>query len=129
MSGPHIAHTKDARPYWALRVMESALLVSALAGIGLFAWSLVDIFRIETASGAGAATRELPAGAWPGIFLFFGSMVALQIVRMFLQRYRRDDGTPRGEERSAAAVTAEVLATTTAPVEPMAAASDDAPDA
>ncbi|HEY5517178.1 MAG TPA: hypothetical protein VIL15_02810 [Coriobacteriia bacterium] len=128
MTVSHAADPKDARPYWALRVAESTLLVSALAGIGLFAWSLVDIIRIETALGATAATRELPAGAWPGIFIFFGSMVALQFVRMFLQRYRRDDGTPRGDERSAAAATAEVLADT-APAEPVVASADDTPDA
>lgn len=128
MTVSHAADPKDARPYWALRVAESTLLVSALAGIGLFAWSLVDIIRIETALGATAATRELPAGAWPGIFIFFGSMVALQFVRMFLQRYRRDDGTPRGDERSAAAATAEVLADT-APAEPVVASFNDTPDA
>jgi hypothetical protein len=121
--------TKGARPYWALRVTESGLLVTALAGIGLFAWSLVDIIRIETAPGATAVTRELPVGAWPGVFVFLGSMVALQVVRMFLQRYRRDDGMPRGDERTAAAATADVLADTTAPLEPMTTAPDDAPDA
>jgi TRAP-type C4-dicarboxylate transport system permease small subunit len=128
VTGTGAAHPKGARPYWALRIAESTLLVSALAGIGLFAWSLVDIIRIETALGATAATRELPAGAWPGIFIFFGSMVALQFVRMFLQRYRRDDGTRRGDERSAAAATAEVLADT-APAEPAVVSTSDTPDA
>jgi len=127
VTGTGAAHPKDARPYWALRVAESALLVTALAGIALFAWSLVDIIRIETAPGATVATRELPAGAWPGIFVFFGSMVALQFVRMFLQRYRRDDGTIRGDERSAAAATAGILADT-APAEPVVASTNDSPD-
>lgn len=127
MTGTGAAHPKDARPYWALRVAESTLLVTALAGIALFAWSLVDIIRIETAPGATVATRELPAGAWPGIFVFFGSMVALQFVRMFLQRYRRDDGTPRGGERSAAAATAELLADAVA-AEPVATPANDSPD-
>jgi TRAP-type C4-dicarboxylate transport system permease small subunit len=128
VTGPNAAGPKGARPYWALRVAESTLLVSALAGIALFAWSLVDIIRIETALGATAATRELPAGAWPGIFIFFGSMVALQFVRMFLQRYRRDDGTRRGDERSAALASAEVLADT-APAEPAATSPHDNTDA
>jgi TRAP-type C4-dicarboxylate transport system permease small subunit len=128
VTGTGAARPKDERPYWALRIAESTLLVSALAGIGLFAWSLIDIIRIETAPGATAVTRELPAGAWPGIFVFFGSMVALQFVRMFLQRYRRDDGTPRGDERSAAAATAEALADT-APAEPAVVSTNDSPDA
>jgi len=94
--------------FWSLRVLESGLLLSALAGMALFAWCLVDIVRIETAA---AATAELPPTAWPGIFLFFGSMVALQVVRAVLVRYRRDDGTQRGDARTqAAAATAEVLA-------------------
>jgi hypothetical protein len=129
VTGTDAAHPKDARPYWALRVAESTLLVAALAGIGLFAWSLIDIIRIETAPDATGVTGELPAGAWPGIFVFLASMVALQVVRMFLQRYRRDDGTIRGDERSAAAATAEVLADPPALFEPLNARTDDAPDA
>ncbi len=94
--------------YWFLRVLETGLLVSGLAGLGLFAWCIVDIVRIESAATPSSA---MPPTAWPGVFLFFGSMVLLQVVRAFLMRYRRDDGTPRGDARSAAAdVTAEVLA-------------------
>ena len=94
--------------FWPLRVAESALLVSALVGVGLFAWSLVDIVRIETDP---AAAGSMPPTAWPGIFLFFGSLVLLQVVRAVLMRYRRDDGSQRGGARDAAAsTTAEVLA-------------------
>jgi len=129
----HAGHrTKGVSPYWALRVAESALLVSALVGIGAFAWSLVDIIRIETAPGAAAttaATRELPAWAWPGIFLFLGSMVALQVVRVFLHRYRRDDGAPRGNEPETAAPTADALLDATVPLEPVTGSSEDAKDA
>jgi TRAP-type C4-dicarboxylate transport system permease small subunit len=113
---------KGAGPYWALRVTETVLLVAALVGIGLFAWSLVDIVRIETAAGAAtttAATRDLPAGAWPGIFVFLGSMIALQAVRVVLHRYRRDDGSARGDERSAKAATADALLEATVPFEPV----------
>jgi len=39
-------------------------------------------------------------------------MIVLQVVRVFLERYRHDDGTQRGGARDqAAAATAEVLAT------------------
>jgi TRAP-type C4-dicarboxylate transport system permease small subunit len=94
--------------YWVLRVMESALLLVALGGIGLFAWSIVDIVRIETAV---SPIVDLPASAWPGIFTFFGSMVLLQVVRAVLHRYRREDGTPRDDARgAAAAATAQALA-------------------
>lgn len=94
--------------YWTLRVMETGLLVAAAVGIGLFAYSLVDILRLETAA---VRTTELPATAWPGVFVFLGSMVLLQVVRVVLHRYRRDDGTPRGDARGrAASATAEVLA-------------------
>jgi hypothetical protein len=100
-SGPSAA-------FWPLRVAESALLVSALVGVGLFAWSLVDIVRIETNP---AAAGSMPPTAWPGIFLFFGSLVLLQIVRAALMRYRHDDGSQRGGARDAAAsATADVLA-------------------
>ena len=119
-------------PYWTLRVLESALLVAALVGIGLFAWSLVDIIRIELLPGAAsmtAAERGLPAGAWPGIFIFFGCMVALQVVRLILPRYRRDDGTPRGDEPAVAHVTAEVLASSAAVSGPEAVPANDATDA
>jgi TRAP-type C4-dicarboxylate transport system permease small subunit len=88
--------------YWVLRAIESGLLLVSLVGIGLFAWSLVDILRIETAA---VPTKELPASAWPGVFIFFGGMVLLQVVRMVLARYRRDDGTPRDDARGATAVT------------------------
>jgi hypothetical protein len=88
-------------------VLESLLLLAALVGIGLFAYSLVDILRIETAA---VRTTALPPSAWPGVFLFFGSMVLLQVVRGVLQRYRRDDGTFRGDARGRAAdTTADIL--------------------
>lgn len=129
MSGQTGSHMKGARRYWALRIVESTLLVVSLAGIGLFAWSIVDIVRIESAAGTAAASAlpALPAGAWPGIFIFFGSMVALQVVRVFLHRFRRDDGSPRGGGRDAAAVTAGVLASMPASAQP--GPADDAPDA
>jgi hypothetical protein len=99
---------EHAYAYWTLRVMESGLLLTALVGIGLFAYSLVDILRIETAA---VPTTAMPPSAWPGVFIFFGSMVLLQVVRIVLQRYRRDDGTPRGDARGRAAqATAEILA-------------------
>jgi len=120
------ADLRSNRPYWALRVAETALLATALAGIGLFAWSLVDIIRIESDP---ASAGSLPPGSWPGIFIFFGSMIALQVVRMFLQRYRRDDGTSRGAERAAVAVTAEAIADLPPAGKPAAGVIDDALDA
>jgi TRAP-type C4-dicarboxylate transport system permease small subunit len=98
---------RGTTPYWVLRILESGLLLGALAGLGLFAWSLVDIVRIETNP---VLKGSIPPTAWPGVFTFFGSLLLLQVVRLFLYRYRRDDGTPRGGEVAAAAVTAEVLA-------------------
>jgi TRAP-type C4-dicarboxylate transport system permease small subunit len=95
-------------PYWVLRVIESALLLVSLAGIGMFAWSIVDIIRIETAA---VATKDIPPSLWPGIFVFLGAMALLQLVRIVLHRYRRDDGTPRADARGeATAATREVLA-------------------
>jgi TRAP-type C4-dicarboxylate transport system permease small subunit len=102
-------------PYWVLRVVETALLLASLVGIGMFAWSAVDILRIETAA---VPTKEIPATLWPGVFIFVGAMLLLQLVRVVLGRYRRDDGSPRGDARgSAAAATAEALSEldTTAP--------------
>jgi hypothetical protein len=91
--------------------METGLLVAAAVGMGLFAYSLVDIVRLETAA---VRTAELPATAWPGVFVFLGSMVLLQVVRVVLHRYRRDDGTRRADARGrAASATAEVLASVT----------------
>jgi hypothetical protein len=114
-------------------VLETALLVSALVGIVLFAWSIVDIVRIETSPAAQAAKAaavavatgqareasasaagpigEVPALAWPGIFLFFGSLALLQPVRGFLGRYRGIDGAQRSSATgAAAAATSDVLA-------------------
>jgi TRAP-type C4-dicarboxylate transport system permease small subunit len=99
--------SRGITPYWALRILESGLLLGALVGLGLFAWSLVDIVRIETNP---VLKGSIPPTAWPGVFTFFGSLVLLQVVRQLLFRYRRDDGTPRGGEVAAAAATAEVLA-------------------
>lgn len=118
--------TRSNRAFWALRAGETLLLVTSLGGIGLFAYSLVDIVRIETDP---ASLGSIPPLAWPGVFIFLGSMVALQIVRMFLQRYRRDDGTPRGGERTATAVTADVLADLPPVGESAAGVSNDATDA
>jgi TRAP-type C4-dicarboxylate transport system permease small subunit len=93
--------------YWTLRALESGLLVASLVGIVMFAWSLVDILRIETTP----ASTDIPGTLWPGIFVFVGAMVLLQVVRAVLHRYRRDDGTPRNDARGAAATaTAEMLA-------------------
>jgi hypothetical protein len=88
-------------------MIETGLLLAALVGIGMFAWSIVDIMRIETsASGVG-----IPPLAWPGIGLFVGSLLLLQFVRAMLQRHRRDDGSPRADARgAAAAATATLLA-------------------
>jgi hypothetical protein len=130
-----------SRVFWTLRVLETGLLVSALVGIVLFAWSIFDIVRIETSgvSRSGAETtasaapasyetsagvearvvRELPGGAWPGIALFLGSFILLQAVRVILIRYRRDDGTQRDDAADAAArATAEALASGTTEPEP-----------
>jgi hypothetical protein len=96
--------------FWSLRVLESGLLLTSLVGIGMFAWSLVDILRIESAK---VVTKELPPTAWPGVFIFFGSMVLLQVVRVVLHRYRGDNGAPRAPRAplsAAAATTAAVLA-------------------
>jgi hypothetical protein len=114
----------DLRIFWTLRVLESGLLLSALVGIGLFAWSLVDIVRIETTA---SAAGQLPQTAWPGIFLFAGSLVLLQLVRGLLQPYRREDGTPRRATSGiapVAAATAEVLASIREETEPVADAAD-----
>ena len=120
-----------SRVFWTFRVLETVLLLGALVGMLMFAGSIVDILRIETsaatapaAATAGApaseeptpgavteAGKELPLGAWPGIFVFFGSLLALQPVRAILVRYRRDDGTQRDRSTGAAArATAEALA-------------------
>lgn len=99
--------------FWALRILESLLLLGMLAGIGLFAYSLVDIVRIETGNAAGTA---VPPSAWPGVAVFGGSLVLLQFVRIALMRYRNADGTPRSAAvASAAAATADVLAGVDAP--------------
>lgn len=101
------------RAYWVLRVLESATLLAILIGIALFAYSLVDIVRIETKPGATnvtGAVREPPPTAYPGLSLFLGGMIALQGVRVVLHRYRRADGTARGDERgTAVAATVEAL--------------------
>jgi TRAP-type C4-dicarboxylate transport system permease small subunit len=95
------------RAFWALRAVETGLLLLALVGIALFAWSIVDIVRIET----GVWTEAAPPGAWPGILLCFGSLLLLQPVRAILVRYRRDDGTQRGDARDEAVkATASALA-------------------
>jgi hypothetical protein len=127
------SETSRTRAFWTLRVLETALLVSALVGLVMFAWSIVDIVRIETSPAAQAAKAaavavatgqardasasaagpisEMPALAWPGIFLFFGSLVLLQPVRGFLGRYRGMDGAQRSAAaRAAAAATSEALA-------------------
>ena len=115
------ASSRDTGIFWTLRVIETGLLASALVGLGLFAWCIVDIVRIETTAGGGG----MPPTAWPGIFTFFGSMVLLQVVRGFLGRYRRADGTQRGDARDvAAAATAEVLAGLTDETGPAAAAAE-----
>jgi hypothetical protein len=88
----------------------------------MFAWSIVDILRIETAA---VPTGAMPPSAWPGVFIFFGSMVLLQAVRAVLHRYRREDGTPRADARgAAAAATAEVLASLADESEPVAFATE-----
>jgi len=87
-----------ARPYWVLRALETALLVTGLGGVVLFAVSIFSIIRIEMDPGASATTeltREIPWASWYGIFIFFGSMLLLQLVRVWLQRYRGEDGAPR----------------------------------
>jgi predicted lysophospholipase L1 biosynthesis ABC-type transport system permease subunit len=88
------------RAYWVLRALETALLLAALASMGVFAWSIVDIFR----------TGAMPFSVWPGIAAFLVAMVLLQVVRGVLERHRREDGSPRADARGiAAAATAEVL--------------------
>lgn len=92
-----------ARPYWVLRALETTLLVTSLGGVVLFAVSIFSIFRIEADPGASATTaltREIPWASWYGVFIFFGSMLLLQVVRVWLHRYRGEDGAPR--ERGAA---------------------------
>jgi len=98
--------------YWAGRVAETFLLLAALAGIGMFAWSIIDIVRIESGPGAGReVSAVLPPLAWPGVFTFIGAMVLLQLVRMLLVGVRRDDGSSRADgSGEAAASTARALA-------------------
>lgn len=108
MAGRTTPTSGGHRAYWVLRIVESVLLLAMVAGIGMFAWSLVDIVRIETAKNA---TGAMPPTAWPGVFVFGGALVLLQVVRAVLVRYRHEDGTPRGDARDlAAAATADVLA-------------------
>jgi hypothetical protein len=112
-----------ARAYWVLRVLESATLLTILIGIALFAYSLVDIVRIETKPGAtnvASEVRELPPTAYPGLALFLGGMVVLQGVRVVLHRYRRADGSARGDARDTAVAT-------TARSDASSAYSDDGP--
>lgn len=99
-------------PYWVGRVVETLLLLAALVGIGMFAWSIVDIVRIESGPAGGHETSSvLPPYMWPGVLIFVVAMVLLQIVRVLLVRVRREDGTPRADARgAAAAATAEALA-------------------
>lgn len=110
MTGPSPEPSKvpSIGVYWLLRGIESALLLAALAGIGLFAWSLVDIVRMGTGAIPGT---HMPASAWQGVAVFVGALLLLQVVRVVLQSYRREDGTPLGDGRgAAAAVTSDVLA-------------------
>lgn len=110
MTGPRLY---GPRVYRVLRVVETVLLVTSLAGIATFALSIIAILRIESAPGAASTTeltREIPWSSWYGIFIFFGSMILLQLVRVWLHRHRRGDGTARGDERGqAAAATADAL--------------------
>jgi hypothetical protein len=110
VTGPRLS---GPRVYKVLRVVETVLLVTSLAGIASFALSIFAILRIESAPGAAAATdltREIPWSAWYGIFIFFGSMILLQVVRVWLHRHRREDGTARADARGqAAAATADAL--------------------
>lgn len=124
MAGRTISTTPGGhRAYWTLRIIESALMLAMIAGIGLFAYSLIDIVRIETSS---APAGALPPTAWPGVFLFGGALIALQIVRAVLVRYRHEDGTPRGDARDlAAAATAEALAADDADADAEAGAVDE----
>jgi hypothetical protein len=88
---------KGITGYRVGRVAETLLLLAAGAGILMFAWSIVDIVRIEAAAGASNATSEvLPPLAWPGVLLFFGAIVLLQPVRALMARVRADDGSFRG---------------------------------
>jgi hypothetical protein len=113
--------------YWTLRVLETALLLSAFAAMVMFAWSFVDIVKIERTSTAAvsAAASSTPPMLWPGIFLFVGSMVLLQVVRVVLGGARRADGSPRADARGAAAeTTAAVLASLDDGPEPVPEATD-----
>lgn len=101
-----------------LRAAEPLLMVTGICGIGLFAWSIVDIVRIESAPGAAlttAATREVPAGAWPGVFLLFGSVLALRVVRSLRGRGAGNaDSAPEGALSSHVGDTDVTTATTDA---------------
>ena len=112
--------------YWVGRVVETLLLLAALVGIGMFAWSIVDIVRIESGPLGGRETSSvLPPYMWPGVLIFIVAMVLLQLVRALLVRVRRDDGTPRADARgAAAAATAEALAEGDDDVRPVEAGTD-----
>jgi hypothetical protein len=107
------ARQRGLAAYWALRALETVLLLSSLAAIAMFAWTIVDIVRIERTSTAAvsAAASVNPPLLWPAIFLFVASMVLLQVVRAVLGGSRRADGSPKADARGAAAqTTAAVLA-------------------
>lgn len=110
MTGPKLSGPAIFR---ILRIVETLLLVACLVGIVMFAVSIISIIRIESAPGAAATTeltREIPWSAWYGIFIFFGSMLLLQVLRVWLHRHRREDGSPRADARGQAAdATADAL--------------------
>jgi TRAP-type C4-dicarboxylate transport system permease small subunit len=90
--------------YWTLRVLETVLLLSSLAAMALFAWSIVDIVHITLQGTATDAILAAPLLV-PSVFLFLGSMVLLQVVRVVLGGSRRADGSPKADARGAAAET------------------------
>lgn len=121
MSSPRSrARQRGLAAYWTLRVLETVLLLAALAAMAMFAWSIVDVVHITVQGTAPDAILAAPL-LLPSVFVFLGSMVLLQVVRAVFGGSRRADGSPKADARGAAAeTTAEVLASLDEGPEPVA---------
>jgi hypothetical protein len=98
------ARQRGLAAYWTLRALETVLLLSSLAAMAMFAWSIVDIVSITSQGIAPDPILAAPL-LLPSVFLFVGSMVLLQVVRAVFGGSRRADGSPRADARGAAVET------------------------